>query len=283
MRAMAKHFLLLASATSALGFALLAGCTAHEVLVVDDTDGGSVFGGTSGSSGKSTNTSSSSSSSGHTSSSSSSSSSSTSSGGTSGISSSSGGIDAGGSSSGGTCPTTDPITASDIESQLAWQPPPAPVNVCTQANIDALKNIINNPPAAGVQFSDVKTALGTTCSACVFTSSTAAHWSVFAEDAAGDYNNETGSCFAQVENATCGKARFEWETCLTAACGDCATESEFDTCVQTAQSGACSSLTTTYANACPNEATDLTKCGNLYQAIAMTCSGGAANTINTNP
>ena len=278
---MAKQLVLLASVTAALGIAIAAGCSTPTLYVVDD-DGGLFSSSSSGSSG---HTSSSSSSSGSTSSSSSSSSGSTD-GGIKKDSGVSPGFDSGTSSSGGggTCPTTDPITSGDIDAQLQWKSPAAPVNVCSQGNIDALKNAFNNPPAGGLQYSDVKTALGATCSACVFSDLTnGLHWSVFPEDATGALNNQTGSCFAQVDSAVCGKARFQWEICLNAACADCATDTQFNTCVTAAQSGACSSLTTTYANTCPNEATDITKCGNVYQAIAVTCSGGPGNTINTNP
>ena len=186
---------------------------------------------------------------------------------------------------GAVCPTTDPITAADIDAQLLWKAPAAFTNVCTQANIDALKFLFKNAPAGGgVKYADIKASLGATCAACAFSPVAGATWQVFVEENAGAIDNRTGSCFAQRSGAACGKARFRWESCLDAACteSDCGASS-VQTCIAKAQKGACSGLTNDYAIACPNEATDLPPCGNIFGSIATSCSGGPNNTINITP
>lgn len=187
---------------------------------------------------------------------------------------------------GAVCPTTTPITAADIDATLLWKAPTAFQNVCTQANIDDLKNLFKNAPAgSGVKYADIKTALGAACAGCAFSPIGGANWQVFVEDKAGAIDNRTGSCFAQRSGVACGKARFRWESCLDTACDpvDCVTPSAQQACLQKAQKGACSGLTTDYAAACPNEAADLPPCGNIFGSIATSCSGGPNNTINIAP
>lgn len=183
-----------------------------------------------------------------------------------------------------TCPTTDPITAADIDAQLLWKAPVAFQNVCTQQNIDDLKNLFKNAPAGGgVKYADIKTSLGATCAACAFSPKAGASWQVFVEEVGGAIDNRTGSCFAQRSGAACGQARFRWETCLDSACpeADCGPNG-VTACTQKAQKVACLSLTNSYVAACPNEVDDLPICGNIFGAIATSCSGGPGNTINVN-
>ena len=191
--------------------------------------------------------------------------------------------DAGPDGAAGTCPTTDPITAADIDAQLAWKAPAPFQTVCTQANIDAAKLLFKSPPAGGVKYADIKTSLGATCAACAFSPVSGATWQVFVEQGGGAVDNRTGSCFAIRRNATCGQARFRWETCLNAACpeSDCGAGG-VAACITKAQQGACFTLTTSYAAACPNEATDVPICANIFGSIATACSGGPGNTINVN-
>jgi hypothetical protein len=174
------------------------------------------------------------------------------------------------------CPTTDPITAADIEAQLQWLPPAAVQTVCTQQNIDDLKALFKAAPAGGgVKYVDIKKSLGTACAACAFSPIKGPNWQVFVEDTSGAIDNRTGSCFAQLENADCGKKRFQWESCLDAACPetDCGAD-KVQACTQKAQKGACKDLTDVYAKACPNETDILPICGNIFSAIAVSCSGG---------
>jgi hypothetical protein len=175
------------------------------------------------------------------------------------------------------CPSTTPITAKDIDAQMRWLPPAAIQNVCTQQNIDDLKALFKSTGGGvGVKFADIKVSLGATCSACVFSPIAGPTWQVFVEEQSGAVDNRTGSCFAQLGDPECGKKRFQFETCLDIACSeaDCGFDST-GRCQQKAQKGACRELTEAYAKACPTESDLLETCGNIFSAIAASCSGGA--------
>ena len=202
-------------------------------------------------------------------------------------------VDAGGAGDpdgGAVCPTTAPITAASIDAQLPWKPAAAAQNVCTQQNIDALKALFKSAPA-GVKFADMKTSLGAACASCAFSPIGAPNWQVFVEDGSGAIDNRTGSCFAARVGgacgprygAVCGKARFRFETCMDIACttNDCGSEQARQACLNKAQKGACKAVSGAYALACPNEADLLAVCGNIFQAIATSCSGGPNHTIDT--
>jgi hypothetical protein len=175
------------------------------------------------------------------------------------------------------CPPTDPITAADLS---AWMPPPPVQDVCNQANIDALKAAFN-ASTTGVKYTDIKTALGTDCSACVFSPLAEAdggatpNWSIFVETNGGAIDNREGSCFARLSDTNCGKNRYLFEACLRAACtsADCGSDSAVTACKKAVQNGACKDITTAYVAACPNETALLDQC-NTYSSIAYGCSGG---------
>jgi Trypsin-like peptidase domain len=183
------------------------------------------------------------------------------------------------------CPTTDRITAAAIDAPAPWLPPAPFVNVCTQRNIDALKSLVRSaPPGEGVAYTDIKSALGATCASCAFGPIASGNWQVFVEDGSGVIDNRTGSCFAQRSGTACGRARYRWEACLDQACSDASCgASGLAGCFAKAMKGACTDLTADYVTACPNEASDVAACGNLYGSIATSCSGGPTHTIDTNP
>ena len=183
------------------------------------------------------------------------------------------------------CPTLTPITEAEVEAQIKWLPPVPSQTVCTQPDIDSLKALFKSAtPGKGIAFADIKKSLGATCSACAFSPIAGPNWQVFVEDKAGAIDNRTGSCFAQLENVECGRKRFNWESCLNAACptADCAdaTGKVPSKCKQNAQKAACKDLTTAYAKACPNETTILPICGNIFSAITVSCSGGLDSGID---
>lgn len=176
-----------------------------------------------------------------------------------------------------TCPPTTPIAATDL---TKWEPPAAVQDVCTQANVDALKAAFKASTTGSVKFADIKTTLGATCSACVFSplntdGGLTPNWSVFVETGTGAYDNRTASCFARLKDETCGRTRSNFEFCLRAACKmpDCATDADVKTCKTKAQSGACKAITDAYVAACPNESELLDAC-NIYASIGVSCSGG---------
>lgn len=184
------------------------------------------------------------------------------------------------------CPTTTPVTAADIEKGLGtWKAPSAIQNVCTQANIDAVKALFKAAGSAGVAYTDIKTALGAPCSACVFSPESAPNWSVFVEATDGFIGNESGACFALLKDANCGKSRLFFEQCLDFTCSedDCQTSTKQQKCYGDTQSGACKDVTTAYSAACPNEKQLIDACGNMYKAMAVACAGGADAGIDAAP
>jgi hypothetical protein len=179
------------------------------------------------------------------------------------------------------CPTTDPITAADIDSQLKWAPPKAPQAVCTQQNLDDLKALIIKNGAAGTKFTDIQTTLGATCAACAFSKDTDTNWQVYVQTTSGFLSNRTSSCAAQVEGEACGKAYFQADICLKIACSatDCGGDAEVAACQKKAAGtgGACNALGQAFINACPNEKTTFAAdgpCASSPAAIAVTCGGG---------
>lgn len=200
------------------------------------------------------------------------------------------------------CPPTTPFAEADFPRK--WMPPAPVEDVCDQAAIDRLK-VAFKGAAMGLKFSDIKTALGAPCAACVFSSvgtdaSLAPNWSVYVETSAPGaaavtaIDNRTASCFARLTTPACGKARSLFETCLRVACAkstdtftNCASDSDVTKCTPKAIMGACKGLTTAYDTACglsaaPSKEEDLIKACNIYASIANSCSGGAdAGTIDS--
>lgn len=183
-----------------------------------------------------------------------------------------------------TCPPTTPIAAADL---TKWQPPGPIQDVCTQPNIDALKAAFKASTTGTVKYTDIKTALGAPCSACVFSAlntdgGVTPTWSVFVEGTTGGaFDNRTASCFARLQDETCGRTRSQFEFCLRAACKmpDCATDADLKKCKSTAQSGACKTITDAYVAACPKE-TELLDACTIYSSIAISCSGGTDGGID---
>ena len=176
------------------------------------------------------------------------------------------------------CPTTTPITAADL---TKWEPPPAVQEVCTQGDLDKLKAAFKASTTGSVKFTDIKTALGATCTACVFSPLTtdagpAPNWSVFVETGTGAIDNRTASCFARLKDEACGRTRSQFESCLRKACPttDCPTAAQATKCKQDVQNGACKAITDAYVAACPDESALLDAC-TVYTAITLSCSGGA--------
>lgn len=182
------------------------------------------------------------------------------------------------------CPPTTPVVAASL---TKWGPPPAVQgSACTQENVDALKAAFKASTTGTVKYSDIKTAIGTTCSACVFSplngdAGLSPNWSVFVETGTGAIDNRTASCFARLKDETCGRTRSQFEFCLRAACKmpDCTTDAEVKTCKMKVQSGACKAITDAYVAACPEEGMLLDACS-LYASIGLSCSGAVDGGID---
>lgn len=172
----------------------------------------------------------------------------------------------------GTCPSTDPITAADIEMSFKWVAPAAPQSLCNQKNLDDLKQLFVTGKGSA-KFEDIRTSLGTTCSPCVFTKQADANWGPIVQTAKGFLQNDEGSCAAQYEGAACGKALFESSICFRIACpqADCTDQTA---CVGKAAKGACKGLVAAANTACPNLSATLDLCGGILDSIAVNCGGG---------
>ena len=171
-----------------------------------------------------------------------------------------------------TCPTTDPITAADIEMSFKWMPPGAPQSACTKTNLDDLTALFAKGMGSA-KYTDIKTTLGATCAKCAFTAQTAAKWGLFLEDASGKtvFDNSHAACEAIIDNDACGKADAEFYVCLDSACADCADQTATDACYTKAAKGACKAVTTAGATACT---VDPAKCDSAVNILAVVCGGG---------
>lgn len=178
----------------------------------------------------------------------------------------------------GTCPTTTPISSADIEQQLGkWASPGAVETSCEQSDIDAIKALFAKSTGGSVKYDDIKTAVSAKCKDCMFTPVAGTRWGMFVDTDQGVLDNTSGACFAIQKDDACGKARFEWETCVSVACSqkDCGTQSAVAQCIPKTFDGACKDTTTAYTAACPNEKELVAGCENIYQTIVLTCGGGA--------
>lgn len=186
-----------------------------------------------------------------------------------------------------TCPPPGDtqITSADIEKALKWVAPKAIQTVCDQKNIDDLRALFAEAaaktPPTGVKYTDIEAKLGATCSPCVFTNAaTSPEWQMYIKGTNGYIDNSAGSCFSAAKDPACGKARFQWERCTSAACNaspeSCGTDdaTKIRNCKGKAQTGVCKDITNAYTTACPDEAALIETCGNIFKSIAVLCGGG---------
>jgi len=189
-----------------------------------------------------------------------------------------------------TCPQSTPITTADIEADIKWLPPAPTTNACTQKNMDDFKALFaKGAPQTGLTFPNIKTVLGTECSACVFSEKNSPTWSLFANfDGMTATENVTPSCFAHnsVGGEACGKARFTWEACLDIACPktECADDAAIRACQKApAQNGPCKDVTKAYAAACKDEGALIKSCGTIFDSLAVSCGGGSDGGLDAAP
>ncbi len=181
-----------------------------------------------------------------------------------------------------TCGLGGSVTTADVEQAFngPWKGPGAPKNVCTQADIDALKQLFAT--ANSVKFTDIKAAVTATCGACVFTSEASATWGPLVEFQDGTYQNYA-ACYATVSNNTCGQNLAYSDICFEAVCDDaaCGSAQAKQTCIRQAVSNQCSTFTTGIQQSCGANLDSLdAKCGNLFQLIGVTCGGGIGSTLD---
>jgi len=180
-----------------------------------------------------------------------------------------------------TCPTSVPITAATIEAMNTWKPPAAIQAACTQQNIDDLRALLSQGSGSAM-FTAIKTTLGAPCAACVFSPGSGTNWQPVVEFAGNTFlQNALGACLALLENASCGRAGYEVESCVKLACPVETCGSDVTMCNSKALSGpACKGLSTTLSSACPNLDGSLAICGDFAKSLIVPCAGGVGGGVN---
>jgi len=178
---------------------------------------------------------------------------------------------------GGTCPSTDPITSADIDSQIGWKPPAAIQNVCNAADIQKLND--NFQAGTAKTFNDLVAGITGTCHDCIIGPKENANWGpIVTFDAQGQTGIVNfGACFGIYDSPACGKANEYLELCLNVACQDC--DQTNDTVVQACISkaiksgGACYGILGETQSSCTKQdAQD--KCGSIIDGASILCAGG---------
>jgi len=185
---------------------------------------------------------------------------------------STGGGDTGGGDAGMTCPDNTTFTSTP------WVPPTAfTPGVCTAAEITTYANALGAatpmPPF---------TSGNAACDSCIQTASTASKLgAVILIESGGKVQNavlNTGGCIANSDaNATatgCGAQINSLLNCFNFECGDCTSQSTFDTCQTSVQSGSCMMTTPAITMACISEIQSANGMGPGTNAQASACVDG---------
>ena len=171
------------------------------------------------------------------------------------------------------CPSTQPVVVADIG--LTWVAPGPAREVCTQADLDALRTVFGSGSGAAT-YADIEKVLSFACRPCVFTNVVGPRWGMIIKDGAKIVaDNTLGACFGVLSTPECGEMRFQIDACLDIACPQAACGTNTESCNTKALVGACKSFLDRYAAACPDERTLLEQCGNFLRTTEVTCGGGA--------
>ncbi len=171
-----------------------------------------------------------------------------------------------------TCPDPAAVVKAADLAALNWMAPGAVQNVCNQTDYDSLKAVFDAGKGSA-SFKAIKESLSPTCQACVFTPAKGGtRWGMVAETDKGAYDNRSGSCYAQLSTAECGKAIFELETCGNVVCpqDECTDQ---QTCIGKAVKGPCKEFATTFQAACTDQTVG-DKCDDFFKTIQVSCGGG---------
>jgi hypothetical protein len=180
--------------------------------------------------------------------------------------------DTGGGDAGMTCPDNSTFTAP------AWVPPTAfTPGVCTTAQITTYATAIG-----AMTFMPPFTSGNMACDACIQTASTASKLGPVILISTGgmitDALLNTGGCIANSDgNATatgCGSEVNSLLNCFNQECGDCSSQTDFDTCQMSVQSGSCSMTTPALTAACLAEIQNMAGTGPGTNAQASACVTG---------
>lgn len=166
-------------------------------------------------------------------------------------------------------------TTLDVAFGGGWRGPGAPQQLCTQADVDALKALFK--ASTSVKFEDVKTALGATCASCAFRPASGTTWGPFVESSGGGTYANYASCFALATNTPCARDLAYYQACLDTSCEDavCGSSQATRTCMKTAGTSQCQTFATALKQSCGSKLDEIDRqCGNIFQVISATCGGG---------
>lgn len=184
------------------------------------------------------------------------------------------------------CPRGGDVTELDVQQAFngPWKAPSAVQNVCTQTDLNKVKTLFQS--STSVTFTALKSALAPSCASCVFTPDSASGWGMLVEFTDGVYQNYA-SCYAHATNASCAKNLAYFDICLNAVCdeADCGSSQAVRSCNTKASTGGCSTFSQSVNTACGQTGLDTidSKCGNIFQLMAVTCGGGVNSPLNTAP
>jgi hypothetical protein len=178
------------------------------------------------------------------------------------------------------CPKSVPLTADDLDKEIGFKPPKASPGACSSADLTQLE--ANFKDTNLKTYFDLGKSMSDACVACVFSKDTDTNWGPIVGTASD--NGMTGfinfgACFAEVENADCGKALQYEQFCYNVACNACTTSStDRQKCVQTAgDTGMCKDFGNTTQTACPNIQTSAKSCNAVTDGAKVLCGSGISD------
>jgi hypothetical protein len=171
-----------------------------------------------------------------------------------------------------TCPSSDPVAASD----LPWAPPTATQpGLCQEKDLTAFQDWLKaNTSATNDQFMQyIKTEAGDNCYNCIFTDASKSTWGPIPISGGKLVTINVGACFALASgNTGCGQAIQNEFDCEFVACADCADDTSFQSCQKKAQTGACKPFVQAIQSGCSGvPATVDDVCGSFIDTIRIQC------------
>jgi hypothetical protein len=164
------------------------------------------------------------------------------------------------------CFSETPVDAT----QFTYKPPTIRPGACTAQDIANLIQYVDDSTDA--TFADFQREINEkypkSCAECIFGERSAATWApILTEDGkVVDLNSSGCVQIASKKGDACGRAHWQWNSCIDKACFDCPADSaEEDECNTAVQSGACKTATDALAKDCGTSInTFITACRGKY-------------------
>jgi hypothetical protein len=173
------------------------------------------------------------------------------------------------------CPSTAPLSESDLDAEIGWKPSLPAKGSCSTADLDQLE--ANFSDSSLRSYLDLGKGLSTACRACVISKDTDPKWGPIVAVTSGGGDTgfvNYGACFGAIEGDACGKAIQYESFCTSIACQDCAfSQKEQAECVtsSTTDNGMCASFANQRTTACPSWALNVKSCGTILKAVQTLC------------